>query len=37
MVKYLEEFKKSIEKRKKRELGDIFQKGKLLRRRLIES
>jgi len=36
-VKYLEKFKRSIEKRKKKELGDIFQKGRLARRKLIRS
>jgi prephenate dehydrogenase len=33
--KYLEKFKKLIEKKKKKELRNIFQKGKLLRGRLI--
>ena len=36
-VKYLKKFKKSIEKRKKKELQDIFQKGRLARRKLIGS
>jgi len=36
-VKYLEKFKKSIEKRRKKELQDLFQKGRLARRKLIGS
>ena len=35
MVKYLKKFKRSIEKRNKKEVGNIFQKGKLARRKLI--
>ncbi len=34
-LKYLKKFKKSIEKRRKKELQDIFQKGRLARRKLI--
>jgi len=35
IIKYLEKFKKLIEKRREKKLGDIFQKGKLERRKLI--
>jgi len=34
-LKYLKKFKKSIEKRKKKELQDLFQKGRLARKKLI--
>jgi len=36
IVKHLEKFKRLIEKKRKKELIDIFQKGRLARRRLIE-
>ena len=36
IIEYLEKFKKLIEKRREKKLGDIFQKGRLERRKLIE-
>lgn len=36
-LKYLKKFKKSIEKRRKKELQDLFQKGRLARKKLIGS
>jgi len=37
MVRYLEKFKKSIEKKRTKELQDLFDKGRLARRKLIGS
>lgn len=37
MIKHLEKFKKSIEKKRKREIQDLFHKGRLARRKLIGS
>jgi len=37
MIKHLEKFNKSIEKKRKREIQDLFHKGRLARRKLIGS
>ena len=37
MVKQLKKFKESIEKKRKKELQDLFHKGRLARRKLIGS